>query len=160
VKRTTIVRRSGWLRKARLYTIGFTKTTAEHFFGRLRDAGVTTLIDTRLNRAGQLAGFAKMPDLEYLLTRLTGARYRYEPLLAPSAELRRAYRDEGLPWKEYVQRYTRLLIERDARSRIPLAELKEGCLLCSEASSDRCHRRVAAEYLSAALREELEIIHL
>jgi uncharacterized protein (DUF488 family) len=34
-----------------IYTIGFTQTTAEHFFGRLRAAGVQRLLDVRLNNS-------------------------------------------------------------------------------------------------------------
>jgi uncharacterized protein (DUF488 family) len=44
-----------------LYTIGFTKSSAEAFFGKLRSGGVRTVLDTRLHRTGQLAGFAKDP---------------------------------------------------------------------------------------------------
>jgi hypothetical protein len=48
----------------KLYTIGFTKKSAERFFGLLllRKAGVTTLVDVRLNNVSQLAGFAKRDD--------------------------------------------------------------------------------------------------
>ena len=42
-----------------IYTIGFTQSTAEHFFGRLANAGVGRLLDVRLNNRSQLAGFAK-----------------------------------------------------------------------------------------------------
>ena len=31
-----------------IYTIGFTQTTAEHFFGRLKAAGIQRLLDVRL----------------------------------------------------------------------------------------------------------------
>ena len=40
-------------------TIGFTQSTAERFFGRLKDAGVTRVLDIRLHSDSQLAGFAK-----------------------------------------------------------------------------------------------------
>ena len=33
----------------KLYTIGFTKKNAEQFFGKLKQAGLTRIIDTRLN---------------------------------------------------------------------------------------------------------------
>jgi uncharacterized protein (DUF488 family) len=46
-----------------IYTIGFTQTTAEHFFGRLKAAGIRRLLDVRLNNSSQLAGFAKAKDL-------------------------------------------------------------------------------------------------
>jgi uncharacterized protein (DUF488 family) len=56
-----------------IYTIGFTQTTAEHFFGRLKDAQIRRLIDVRLNNSSQLAGFAKAKDLPYFLRELIGA---------------------------------------------------------------------------------------
>ena len=59
-----------------IYTIGFTQTTAEHFFGRLKAAGVKRLLDVRLNNSSQLAGFAKARDLPYFLHELAGASYR------------------------------------------------------------------------------------
>ena len=64
-----------------IYTIGFTQTTAEHFFGRLKAAGVQRLLDVRLNNSSQLAGFAKAKDLPYFLSELVGATYEHEPLL-------------------------------------------------------------------------------
>ena len=67
-----------------LFTIGFTQKTAEQFFGLLQDAGVQRVIDIRENRIGQLAGFAKFPDIAFFLDRLLGIKYVYEPLLAPS----------------------------------------------------------------------------
>ena len=50
-----------------LFTIGFTKKTAQEFFTLLSEAGVKRIIDTRLNNVSQLAGFAKRKDLEYFL---------------------------------------------------------------------------------------------
>lgn len=50
-----------------LFTIGFTKKSAEHFFETLKKAGVKRIIDIRLNNVSQLAGFTKRPDLEYFL---------------------------------------------------------------------------------------------
>ena len=43
----------------KLYTIGFTRKSAETFFTQLKTSGVRTLIDTRLNNRSQLSGFAK-----------------------------------------------------------------------------------------------------
>ena len=67
-----------------IYTIGFTQTTAEHFFKRLADARVERLLDVRLNNSSQLAGFAKAKDLPYFLRELVGASYEHEPVLAPT----------------------------------------------------------------------------
>jgi len=50
-----------------VYSIGFTQSTAENFFGRLKDAGIRRLIDVRLNNSSQLASFAKRDDLRFFL---------------------------------------------------------------------------------------------
>src|SRR5690606_18925137 len=47
----------------KVFTIGFTQKSAARFFGLLRQARVTRVIDVRLNNTGQLAGFSKRDDL-------------------------------------------------------------------------------------------------
>lgn len=56
----------------KVFTIGFTKTSAESFFTRLQKAGVKKVIDVRLHNDSQLAGFAKKDDLRYFLDALCG----------------------------------------------------------------------------------------
>jgi len=58
-----------------LFTIGFTKSSAEDFFGRLRRAGVKKVIDTRLKNSSQLAGFAKAGDLPFFLRAIGDIAY-------------------------------------------------------------------------------------
>lgn len=50
-----------------VFTIGFTKKTAEQFFTRLKQPGLQRVVDTRLNNVSQLAGFTKKDDLRYFL---------------------------------------------------------------------------------------------
>ena len=50
-----------------IFTIGFTRTTAEDFFERLKSNRIERLLDVRLNNKSQLAGFAKRDDLAYFL---------------------------------------------------------------------------------------------
>ena len=52
--------------RMKLFTIGFTKKSAETFFTRLTNAGVKRLVDVRLNNVSQLAGFTKRDDLTVL----------------------------------------------------------------------------------------------
>jgi uncharacterized protein (DUF488 family) len=58
-----------------LFTIGFTKKTAQEFFDTLVNAGVKRVIDTRLNNISQLAGFTKRSDLEYFLHKIGDIEY-------------------------------------------------------------------------------------
>ena len=143
----------------KLFTIGFTRSKAAHFFGRLQAAGVTRVHDTRLNRTSQLAGFAKQDDLAFFLERIGGIGYRVEALLAPTAEMLDAYRAKQIGWDEYARRYLDLLVARRVEQRIAPGELDHHCLLCSEATPEHCHRRLAADYLSDTVGG-LEIVHL
>jgi uncharacterized protein (DUF488 family) len=144
-----------------IYSIGFTKTTAENFFGRLKLGGVRRLLDVRRNTSSQLAGFAKDRDLPYFLRELVGAEYAHEPLLAPTDEILEAYKRKGaMPWAEYQERFIALLRERQVERRLdPDLFLTPTALLCSEATPEHCHRRLALEYL-AQHWEGLQIVHL
>lgn len=143
-----------------IYSIGFTQTTAEHFFDRLKDAGVERLLDVRLNNSSQLAGFAKGRDLPYFLWELTGARYEHEPLLAPTQDLLDKYKKEGASWEAYEADFMTLMKERGIESALRREDFETPTvLLCSEATAERCHRRLVCEYLSEYW-PDLEAVHL
>lgn len=133
-----------------IFTIGFTKTTAEDFFGRLRSNRIERVLDVRLNNRSQLAGFAKRDDLAFFLRELIGASYEHAPLLAPTEEILQAYKRKGaMPWSEYEDRFLALMRERRIESKLDRASLEQRTvLLCSEDTPDRCHRRLVAEYLA------------
>lgn len=132
-----------------IYTIGFTQTTAQHFFGRLADAGVERLLDVRLNNSSQLAGFAKARDLPYFLGELLDATYEHDPRLAPTQGLLDAYKKAKGDWSDYERRFTRLMEERQIEKALsPSDFLSPTALLCSEATAERCHRRLVCEYLA------------
>ncbi len=144
-------------------TIGFAGKTAEEFFRLLKDAGVQKLIDVRENRGGQLSGFAKYPDLEFLLQRVAGIKYACEPLLAPTPEMRKTYR-KGKDWATYESDFLTLMKERGIPEALdPIQYEGTVALLCSEAMPGKCHRRLVAELLSTHWHTQghrVEIRHL
>lgn len=144
----------------RLATIGFTRSSAERFFGRLSAAGVRTVVDVRLHNSSQLAGFAKAGDLAWFLRTIGGIAYRAEPLLAPTGPMLAAYRGKAMGWPAYEAAFRALLAERRAEAAIAPESLDGACLLCSEATPHRCHRRVAAEYLTERWGRPIAIEHL
>jgi len=92
-----------------IFTIGFTKSSAEHFFARLNEAGIKRLLDVRLNNRSQLAGFAKRDDLAYFLRELCDADYEHKPLLAPTQEILDAYKKNRGNWDDYVKYFLSLM---------------------------------------------------
>lgn len=145
--------------KITLYTIGFTKKTAERFFGLLRGAGVRRVIDTRLGKKSQLAGFAKEADLPFLLKELCHADYLQEPLTAPTEEILKAYKSKRINWLEYERRFRQLIALRAIETKLDRSLFDGACLLCSEDEPHHCHRRLVAEYLRDKWGD-VEILHL
>ena len=142
-----------------LYTIGFTQKNAEEFFGTLIDAGVTRLVDVRLNNVSQLAGFTRRDDLQYFLRTIGGIDYIHSLELAPEAQMLKDYRAKKLSWNDYADKYLRLLRTRQSEDPT-FADLRDGdCLLCSEADPEHCHRRLAAEFMLET-QPGLEVVHL
>lgn len=139
--------------------MGFTKKNAETFFEKLKKFGAVKLIDIRLNNVSQLAGFTKKDDLIYFLKKICTCDYMHEPLLAPTKEILDAYKKKEITWAEYEKRFNDLLISRKAHTLLSVSELHMACLLCSEPTPDKCHRRLVAEFFKRSF-EDIEIIHL
>ena len=142
-----------------IFTIGFTKTSADNFFGRIERSGARSLVDVRLNNQSQLAGFAKNLDLKFFLDRLLNVSYRHESELAPTQEMLSAYRKKEMSWSEYEAEYLALLNTRDIASKFQTEDFENACLLCSEDTAHMCHRRLLAEYLTKNW-SGVKIIHL
>jgi len=145
--------------KITVFTIGFTKKNARTFFELLKQAGVKRLIDIRLNNESQLAGFTKKDDLEYFLKTIANIEYSHRPEFAPTKDILDGYKKKKITWADYEQRFQKLLKERQVEDLVTSAELDNACLLCSEPTSDKCHRRLVVEYLRSKLGD-IEIRHL
>jgi uncharacterized protein (DUF488 family) len=96
----------------RLWTIGFTRKSASEFFAKLRDAGVRTILDVRLNNTSQLAGFAKRDDLRFFAKEILNVEYQHLPMLAPTQEMLDEHRKERGGWNNYETRFRALMKER------------------------------------------------
>jgi len=144
-----------------LHTIGFTGKTAEQFFGLIGKAGVSRLIDVRLNNGSQLAGFAKFRDLRFFAQAICGIDCIHLPILAPHQELFTAYKNEKtLKWPDFRIRFLDLMNERRVEEEISRDLVDGACLLCSEHEPHHCHRTLVAEYLRDRWSVDIEVRHL
>lgn len=143
----------------KLFTIGFTKKSAETFFTRLKDAGVKRLVDVRLNNVSQLAGFTKKEDLRYFTRAICHIEYLHLPELAPTADILDPYKKaKNGDWQLYERQFLELMRARQIES--TSREIMDGgCLLCSEEKPHQCHRRLVAEYLQECWGD-IQIEHL
>jgi uncharacterized protein (DUF488 family) len=144
----------------KIFTIGFTKKSAETFFTRLMNAGVKRLIDVRLNNVSQLAGFTKKDDLRYFTRAICNIDYVHLPELAPTAEILDPYKKaKNGDWQLYEHQFLDLMRSRHIESTVAREMLDGGCLLCSEEKPHQCHRRLVAEYLKEHW-PDVEIEHI
>jgi uncharacterized protein (DUF488 family) len=144
----------------KIYTIGFTQKSAEEFFSLLKSNDIERIVDIRVHPGGQLAGFAKDRDLAFFLRELAGIDYVYQPELAPTDGLRKAYRahKDAAAWEAG---YRQLLAERGMPGGLGRAMFEDRvcCLLCSEAEATYCHRKIAAEMMKEAWGD-VDIVHI
>lgn len=142
-----------------IYTIGFTKKSAETFFTKLCASGAKRLVDVRLNNVSQLAGFAKREDLAFFLRVICGIEYVHLPLLAPTQEMLDKYKKQKGDWGAYEIEFRALMASRRVEDVVTNEVLADACLLCSEDQPTHCHRRLVAEYLKEKWGD-VEIHHI
>ena len=134
-----------------VYTIGFTKTSAEHFFERLKRSSAKRIVDVRLHNTSHLAGFSKHRALPYFAREICGMDYVHLPILAPTKAILDGYREreDAKSWAVYEQRFLALMEERNIEEVVSPDVIADGCLLCREDTPECCHRRLVLEYLDS-----------
>ena len=130
----------------KIFTIGFTKKSAEEFFSLLRNPDIQRVVDIRLNNVSQLAGFTKKNDLQYFVKAICNLEYVHLPTLAPTKTMLDTYKKNGGDWASYERDFLDLMSQRQIEQ-TSKELLANACLLCSEEKPDHCHRRLVAEYL-------------
>ncbi|MCL2749249.1 MAG: DUF488 domain-containing protein [Alphaproteobacteria bacterium] len=121
----------------------------------LNAADVRCVADIRLWRTARFVPWASGINLKAAL----GDQYRHVPELAPTKELLVGYKDGSIDWPAYERIFNELLMTRNAETLFAPDAIDRVCLLCTEKTADKCHRRLVAEYLQKHF-PELEIIHI
>lgn len=143
-----------------LFTIGFTKKSAELFFELLKKNKVKKVVDIRINNSSQLAGFAKGSDLSYFLRHICDIPYIRILDFAPTKELLSDYQKENIDWKGYQREYRTLLENRKVIQKYNINNFDGACFLCSEATPEKCHRRLLVEYFKETYPDKINIVHI
>lgn len=130
----------------KIFTIGFTKKSAEKFFNLLTDNYVNTVLDIRVNNSSQLAGFTKGNDLSFFLKTICGIDYIHDIKLAPTKDLLDKYKAKAITWNGYIEEFNQSMKERQIEKHIVdnYSNKDNICLLCSEEKACDCHRSLVA----------------
>jgi len=146
-----------------LFNIGFTQKTAEEFFGILKDNKIDCLVDVRLNPNGQLSRFAFKKDLPYFLDKLAdGCKYVHRVDLAPKKELLKEVRTKGSAMNKNYKLFEKAFkqqLERESKIENFVEQFKKYknvVLLCSEPTTEKCHRRLISEILLNKFSNEIK----
>lgn len=147
----------------RLFNIGFTQKNAEEFFGILKKNKINCLVDIRLNPNGQLSRFAFEKDLPFFLDKLVdGCKYAHRVDLAPQSELLKEVRTKGSAMsKDYkvFEKAFNAQLERDSKISNfveQFGRFENVVLLCSEPTTEKCHRRLVSEMLLKKFGNEIK----
>ena len=145
-----------------LYTMGFTKKNAKEFFDSIKEKNIEILIDIRLNNKSQLAGFTKGPDLMYFLGKICNCDYIHCIEYAPTKEILDSYKDGVISWNQYENLYIPLMQKRNACETFmnKFSKYSKVCLLCSEPTPEKCHRRLFAEMICQYSENVEKICHI
>ena len=117
-----------------------------------------------MNNSSQLAGFSKGEDLKYFLEEFCNIDYYHDLKFAPTKEILDSYKDKKMSWGDYERQYKNLLLQREISNWLKeyyKLDFDGVCFLCSEDKSDKCHRRLAVEFIKNLCPEsDIKIIHL
>ena len=142
-----------------LFTIGYTKKSAEKFFRIISDNKIEIVADVRLYNSTQLAGFSKSADLQYFLKKICDCSYIALKQLAPNPSLFENYKNGKTSWNEYEKIYNKFLDTGANLDFFYAFKNKRICILCAESTPERCHRRLLAEKI-AKIYDDVTIVHL
>lgn len=145
----------------KVFTIGFTKISAEKFFSIIKNNEISLLVDVRLNNTSQLAAFSKYPDIVFFLKEICNCDYKHEVLFAPKESTLSLYKKKIIDWNKYVDEFSEAMENRQIKDYIEknYNNDQDICLLCSEPTPKFCHRRLIAELFLEVFPRKT-IVHL
>lgn len=144
-----------------LCTIGYEGISIEAYINKLIKNDIRCLVDVRRNPRSMKFGFAKS-RLEHICNE-TGIVYISIPELGIDSEERQSLGDD----KSYITLFTSYVNEtlnKTDKEQVMVLELlkkyKRIALTCFEADTDKCHRKILADYIQNKYSPVEKIIHL
>lgn len=142
----------------RIYSVGYEGMLLHGLVDRLCGAGVSTLVDVRLNPVSRKPGFSRK-SLSAALSD-AGIVYVHEKDLGNPADNRDSFRTgDG----EHGRRRMRSILSNGAREAldrvVELASQDRIAVLCVERDSQRCHRHVVTD-MAVERNPDIEVLQV
>ncbi|KKK61410.1 hypothetical protein LCGC14_3014610, partial [marine sediment metagenome] len=105
--------------------------------------------------------YTKENDLKYFLRKVANIDYIYFEEFAPDQTLLKKYRAKEVNWTQYEEEYLNHIKKSNIWKDLDINIFQNACLLCSESSPKKCHRRLLAEFIVNKYKgESFQILHL
>ena len=132
-----------------LYTFGYEGLSIERFIARLKEAGVTVVVDVRELPLSRKKGFSKTAFGEALAH--AGIMYSHLPVFGCPKPIRNRYKSDG-NWKKYEKAFNAYIAtQKEAVGKLAkFSKTASACLVCFEADFNVCHRSLVARAAAAA----------
>lgn len=141
-----------------LYTIGYQGRSSDEFLNKLKQHGITALIDIRGTPHSRKPGFS-MKHLAEMAAENSMEYHSFQSLGSPPA-LRKKLR-QNANQNEFMKAFMEHLASQqpDLHGVANISSNTRCCLLCYERDADSCHRKIVASEI-AKLNKEMSVIHL
>ncbi|NQT85689.1 DUF488 domain-containing protein [bacterium] len=142
----------------RLLTIGYEGKTIKEFLGELIAGAVETLLDVRELPLSRKRGFSKRALAAALAD--AGIDYVHLRALGSPRDVRRKLYADG-DYDAFFDAYGHHLAKQNDAIDDALSLLDRGsvCLMCFEASHEKCHRSLVAISLEGRSEGHVEVVH-
>lgn len=142
-----------------LFTVGYEGAHLDGWLARLREAGVSLLVDVRERAASRKKGFSKTA-LKEALENEQIAYWHLRNLGTPPPMRRKVKKDKD--YADFFAKYNAHLDGQEGtlHELLSVLERETACLMCFEKDPRQCHRLVLAERISARYEGEVNVVHL
>ena len=142
-----------------MFTIGYEGRDIDHFANRLKDFGVSTLIDVREIPLSRKKGFSKSSLRQFLDE--VGVEYLHFGELGSPKFLREKLRIDG-DYEYFFKEYG-LYVKSQTHAIEELHQIITGktcCLMCYERMPENCHRSIVAQEIKEQDSNGLAVKHI
>lgn len=142
-----------------LYTIGYEGEQITSWIKKLKQAGITVLIDIREKAISRKKGFSKTA-LQKELQANDIAYLHFRNLGSPSKIRKKLMEDKD--YESFFQKYNEHLDEQEntLRELVSLLEHEKACLMCFEKNHQQCHRSAVVKRLEKIYPGNVRVEHL
>jgi len=146
-----------WFAAMALFTFGYEGHAIDGFIARLKQAGVTVVVDVRELPLSRKRGFSKTAFAAAL--KRAGIAYNHAPVLGCPKPIRNRYKLDG-NWKRYEKAFNTYIVTQPTAvaELAKFSKTSKACLVCFEADFNFCHRSLVAR--AAAAVGGAPVIHL